>query len=82
MCTYQISIDDSLMERVRPAFEDNAAITTWMQSQMEVLLLELATTVHQRKSCKRNVSQRLRGIAHAPADFDYKKELADRMEMI
>ena len=24
------------------------------------------------------LSQRLRGIAHAPADFDYKQELANR----
>lgn len=26
------------------------------------------------------LSQRLRGIAHAPADFDYKQELANRFE--
>ena len=37
MCTYKISIDDALLERVRPAFTDNVEIGTWMQSQIESL---------------------------------------------
>jgi hypothetical protein len=45
MCTYSISVDDELMERV---------------------------------SHNKRLSQRLRGIAHAPKDFDYKEELAKR----
>lgn len=42
MCTYKISIDDALLERVRPAFADNEEIGSWMQSQIEMILGQLA----------------------------------------
>lgn len=45
MCTYKISIDDALLERVRPAFADNVEIGTWMQSQIESLLQQIADRV-------------------------------------
>ena len=78
MCTYNISIDDTLMERVRPAFADNAAIRAWMQSQVEILLWQMVVEKQGKADSAMKLSQRLRGIAHAPADFDYKKELANR----
>jgi hypothetical protein len=78
MCTYNISVDDALMERVRPAFADNAAIGRWMQAQIETLLLQMAADTKQGRMQK-SLSGRLRGIAsHAPKDFDYKKELEKR----
>ena len=78
MCTYNISIDDTLMERVRPAFADNAAIRAWMQSQVEILLWQMVADKTEKTAPTMKLSQRLRGIAHAPADFDYKEELANR----
>lgn len=42
MCTYKITIDDALLERVRPAFADNEEIGSWMQSQIETILNQLA----------------------------------------
>jgi hypothetical protein len=77
MCTYNISIDDALMERVRPAFADNTAIGKWMQSQVEILLLQMVGNMEQPRQ-ETSITQQLRGIAKAPADFDYKKELANR----
>ena len=77
MCTYNITIDDGLMERVRPAFADNTAIAVWMQSQVESILMQMASDMEE-KSKKTRLSQRLRCIAHAPKDFDYKEELAKR----
>lgn len=78
MCTYSISVDDKLLEQVRPAFADNAEISSWMQSQIEALLLQVAAKVSDTHSGKR-LSQRLRGIAApAPKDFDYKRELEKR----
>ena len=78
MCTYTIAVDDALMERVRPAFADNAAIGDWMQSQIEVLLLQVASGMEHQEKAPLKLSQRLRGIASAPRNFDYKKELANR----
>ena len=81
MCTYSISVDDTLMERVRPAFSDNEALEAWMQSQMDILLVRLAETLAPKSKETVSLSQRLRGIAHAPKDFDYKQELASRFEL-
>lgn len=78
MCIYNISIDDALMERVRPAFEDSDAVSHWMQAQIVGLLQQMADGMQQRQN-KQTLSSRLRGIAaHAPKDFDYKKELESR----
>lgn len=77
MCTYKITFKDTLIDRVRPAFVDNYEIASWMQQQLEVILLQLAAQM-EGKSAEQGLSQRLRGIAHAPKDFDYKAELANR----
>ena len=77
MCTYKITVKDTLIDRVRPAFVDNHEIAKWMQQQLEVILLQLAAQM-EGKNAERGLSQRLRGIAHAPKDFDYKAELANR----
>ena len=42
MCTFKVSIDDALLERVRPAFADNVEIGSWMQSHIEKLLQQIA----------------------------------------
>jgi len=78
MCTYNISVDDELMERVRPAFADSTDIGYWMQRQIELLLQQMASDLGKQRQVQ-PLSQRLRGIAaHAPKDFDYKQELEKR----
>ena len=54
MCKFNISIDDAIMEKVRP------------------------TIAKGMDENPLRISQRLRGIGHAPKDFDYKKELEER----
>lgn len=51
-----------------------------MQSQMDTLLLQLAKSLTRKPKAQVSLSSRLRGIAHAPKDFDYKQELASRFE--
>lgn len=77
MCTYKITIDDALLERARPAIGQDTDVTKWMQQQMEVILLQMAAQIDVANS-EKGLSRRLRGIAHAPKDFDYKAELANR----
>lgn len=45
MCTYNISVDDSVLERVKPALPNDEAVEAWMQSQMDILLLRLADSL-------------------------------------
>ena len=81
MCTYNISISDAVIEDVRPAFADDDSLSRWLQQQMELLLIQYATSLKRKKSEGKSLSSRLRGIATAPKDFDYKEELADRYEI-
>jgi len=80
MCTYNISISDAVIEDVRPAFADDDSLSRWLQQQMELLLIQYATSLKRKKSEGKSLSSRLRGIATAPKDFDYKKELENRYE--
>lgn len=42
MCTYNITLNDNLVERARPAIGADTDIGQWMQRQMETLLIRLA----------------------------------------
>lgn len=44
MCTYNITVSDSLIEQVRPVIGTDTDITQWMQRQMEALLTRLVHT--------------------------------------
>lgn len=78
MCTYKITIDDTLLNQVRTAFTDEAEINSWMQTQLEILLLQIAKRMKNEKNNKESITESLRGIAKAPEGFDYKEELANR----
>lgn len=41
MCSYNITLSDALVEKVRPSFADDNALQLWLQQQMEELLLNL-----------------------------------------
>lgn len=80
MCTYNISISDAVIEDVRPAFADDDSLSRWLQQQVEMLLVQYATSLKRKDSEGKSLSSRLRGIATAPKDFDYKEELENRYE--
>ena len=81
MCTYTISINDTIIDKVRPAFADEDALSNWMQQQMELMLVRYAAGLDQNQRNNEPLSMRLRGIANAPKDFDYKQELSNRIEL-
>ena len=78
MCKYSIAIDDAIMEEVRPAITEGMEEDAWVQLQVEMLFSQMAENARNKKKNDLRLSQRLRGIGHAPKDFDYKKELEDR----
>lgn len=80
MCTYSISISDSLLENVRSAFPNEESMEQWIQKQMDIILLDFVSKQRKNTSTELTLAQRLRGIASAPKDFDYKQELANRYE--
>jgi len=78
MCKYNIAIDDALMEEIRPVITDGMEEGAWVQMQVEALFAQMAENARNKKKKDLRLSQRLRGIGHAPKDFDYKKELENR----
>lgn len=81
MCTYNISVNDTLMETIRPAFPNELALEQWLQQQMDIIIIEFAAKQQVPINSKQPLSQRLRGIAKVPENFDYKEELANRYDV-
>ena len=81
MCTYNISVNDTLMETIRPAFPNELALEQWLQQQMDIIIIEFAAKQQVPIKSKQPLSQRLRGIAKVPENFDYKEELANRYDV-
>ena len=79
MCRYSITIDDTLMDEVRPIIGNSVDEAAWVQLQVDALFRRLAARAVSRKLPMR-LSQRLRGIGTAPVGFDYKKELEERFD--
>ena len=57
MCTYSITLNDSLVEKVRPAFADDEALQQWLQKKLSdytrhliTLSLPTATKRHRHES--------------------------------
>ena len=47
MCTYNITLNDTLVEQVRDSFANNQALEHWLQEQMELALLQLCKNRRQ-----------------------------------
>lgn len=47
MCTYNITLNDTLVEQVRDSFDDEQALERWLQEQMELALLQLYNNKRQ-----------------------------------
>lgn len=44
MCKYNISIDDALMEQMRPAIAEGMSEDAWVQLQVEMLFSQMAAS--------------------------------------
>ena len=78
MCNYYIAIDDAVMEDVRPNIAKGMDEDAWVELQVRTLFEQMAAKARMQRKGGASLSQRLRGIGHAPKDFDYKKELEER----
>ena len=78
MCNFNVAIDDAIMEVVRPTITEGMEESAWVQMQVQTLFAKMAENAKQNKKSDLRLSQRLRGIGHAPKVFDYKKELENR----
>ena len=81
MCKYNITIEDEVMNRVRPTITAGMSEDAWVQIQVQAFFAQMAAKYSEDKEARPRISQRLRGIGRAPEDFDYKKELEGRYQL-
>ncbi|MBR0178380.1 MAG: hypothetical protein IJQ11_13255 [Bacteroidales bacterium] len=55
MCSYNITLNDALVEEVRPAFPNDDALRQWLQQQIESMLLEMKAQAEKRAVAKKAI---------------------------
>ena len=58
MCMYSIPLSDKLVDQTRQLFNDEAAMTAWLQRQVEALLMEFNT----RQAIKANARKAIEAM--------------------
>ena len=71
MCTYNVRIDDAVLERVRPHFNGANAMQLWIEQQLRKALVEQANKFEasQIKRKDDSVIERLKGFENNPDGF-------------
>lgn len=87
MCTYNITLNDTLVEKVRPSFADDKALTLWLQQQMEAFLLDLYVSKLEAQSptpppCQYTVEEAVERVIQATADVDAGRGLISHEDFI
>lgn len=55
MCSYNISLNDELVEKVRPSFADDKALEQWLKQQLEAMLLNYCTLMEKRAKARKAI---------------------------
>ena len=55
MCSYNITLNDTLVNKVKPSFVDDNAMELWLQQQIEELLLELYEKQEKRRLARQAI---------------------------
>lgn len=84
MCTFNLTFNDAVVEQARQSFPTQAAITTWMQQQMERMLRQVAVkdAAESKQLRKLDISERIKALSNVPPSLshaDYKEEITDIM---
>lgn len=85
MCSYNITLSDTLVEKVRPSFADDNAMQLWLQQQVEELLLDYYAAQLEAKSttpppCQYTEEEVVQHVLKATADVDAGKDLMTHEE--
>lgn len=84
MCTYNLTLNDSLVNGVKANFPSQTAITRWMEQQLERMLRQITVDGAEKNVNLRkiNVCDRIKALSAVPASSstaDYKENLLNVM---
>ena len=81
MCSYNITLNDSIVEQVKSYFADDKALNLWIQQQMERLLLEhIESQSKTIPPCQYSDDEALQRVIQATADVDVGRGLISHEE--
>ena len=80
MCSYNITLSDTLVEQVRPSFADDKALEQWLQQQIEDLLLDYYVSRIEAQSttpppCQYTEEEVAQRVLQATTDVDAGRNL-------
>ena len=52
MCSYSITLNDSIIEKIRPSFANEKALEQWLQQQMEAMVIEYYALLKKRANAR------------------------------
>lgn len=73
MCTFNLAIDDELVNTARKAFPNEKEMTLWLEKQVSDLLDRVSVSKKITKTQKIHRHDALRGILKDAPDLDYKR---------
>ena len=83
MCTYSLTLNDTLVKNARRSFQSQDAITMWMQQQLERLLLQVAIPAKGTATLREvDLTSRIKALSAVPlctTDTDYKEDITNVM---
>ena len=69
MCTYNVKIEDEVMEMVKPHFDGDAALRIWIERQLEKVMKEYAMQFRVSSSAEdksEEIYQRVKALEQDP----------------
>ena len=72
MCTYNVNIDDCVIERVKPHFEGTVAMQMWIEQLLQYSLVDYAKQYEQasrQDQRRRNLLAKLKTVKNDPDGF-------------
>lgn len=80
MCTYNLVLNDTLVEKAQSTFHSKEAVIEWLQTQAERMLRQMVEVPEERPLKKLVVSDRIKSLSNVKAtthDTDYKDNITN-----
>ena len=74
MCTYSFTLNDKLLDAVRPSFQSEESMKAWMQEQLTVLLQTYSSNIAVVNDRSTHKHDALMGVLAGASEFDCKRE--------
>ena len=70
MCRYYLTVDDALIEKVRPHIDKNVAIQSWLEDMLQMALMNYAEQFSKESKIRsEQICQQVKALGDTPEGF-------------